>query len=44
MSNAVSDTALASTQMRTIGLGHALLSYVFGTVLIAVSVSLLTNL
>ena len=44
MSFAVSDTGLASTQIRKVGLGHALLSYVFGTVLLAVSVSLLTNL
>jgi len=44
MSFAVSDTALASTEIRKVGLGHALLSYVFGTVLIAISVSLLTNL
>jgi uncharacterized membrane protein len=44
MSFAVSDTSLATTQIRKIGLGHALLSYGFGTVLIAVSVSLLTNL
>jgi uncharacterized membrane protein len=44
MTFAVSETALATTQIRKVGLGHALLSYVFGTVLIAVSVSLLTNL
>ena len=44
MSFAVSDTGLGSTQIRKVGLGHALLSYLFGTVLIAVSVSLLTNL
>ncbi|NYJ06703.1 DUF1345 domain-containing protein [Petropleomorpha daqingensis] len=43
MSFAVSDTGLADAQMRKVGLGHALLSYLFGTVLIAVSVSLLTN-
>jgi uncharacterized membrane protein len=44
MSFAVSETALVTTQIRKVGLGHALLSYVFGTVLIAVSVSLFTNL
>jgi hypothetical protein len=35
---------LASTQIRKAGLGHGLLSYLFGTVLLAVAVSLLTNL
>ena len=44
MSFAVSDTELQSTQTRKAGLGHALLSYLFGTVLLAVAVSLLTNL
>jgi uncharacterized membrane protein len=44
MSFAVSDTTLGTTEIRKVGLGHALLSYLFGTVLIAVSVSLLTNL
>lgn len=44
MSFAVSDTALRSTQIRKVGLGHALLSYLFGTGVIAVAVSLLTNL
>ena len=44
MSFAVSDATLASTQIRKVGLGHALLSYLFGTVLLAVAVSLLTNL
>lgn len=44
MSFAVSDTTLASTRIRRVGLGHALLSYLFGTVLLAVAVSLLTNL
>ncbi|MGZ4658947.1 MAG: DUF1345 domain-containing protein [Blastococcus sp.] len=44
MSFAVSDTALETTQIRKVALGHALLSYVFGTVLIAVAVSLLTTI
>jgi uncharacterized membrane protein len=44
MSYAVSETALASTEIRRVGLAHALLSYLFGTVVIAVAVSLLTNL
>jgi uncharacterized membrane protein len=44
MSFAVSDTELSSTQIRKVGLAHALLSYAFGTVLIAVAVSMLTNL
>lgn len=44
MTFAVSDSELASTQIRKVGLGHALLSYLFGTVLIAVAVSLLTSL
>jgi uncharacterized membrane protein len=44
MSFAVPDTPFTSTELRRAGLGHALLSYLFGTVVIAVAVSLLTNL
>jgi uncharacterized membrane protein len=44
MSFAVSDTSLVDTQIRKIGLGHALMSYLFGTVVIAVAVNLVTNL
>jgi uncharacterized membrane protein len=44
MSFAVPDTALTDTQVRKAGLGHALLSYLFGTVVIAVAVNLVTNL
>ena len=44
MSFAVSDTSLVDTSIRKVGLAHALLSYLFGTVLIAVAVSLVTNL
>lgn len=44
MSFAVPDTALTARQVRKVGLGHALMSYVFGTVVIAVAVNLVTNL
>ena len=44
MSFAVPDTQLADTSIRKVGLGHALLSYLFGTVVIAVAVNLVTNL
>jgi uncharacterized membrane protein len=44
MSFAVPDTALQSTAIRKVGLGHALLSFLFGTVVIAVAVNLVTNL
>jgi uncharacterized membrane protein len=44
MSFAVPETPLVDTQIRKIGLGHALLSYLFGTVVIAVAVNLVTNL
>jgi uncharacterized membrane protein len=44
MSFAVPDTALVDTQVRKAGLGHALMSYLFGTVVIAVAVNLITNL
>jgi uncharacterized membrane protein len=44
MSFAVSDTTFTSTALRKAALGHALLSYLFGTVVLAVAVSLLTNL
>jgi uncharacterized membrane protein len=35
---------LASTRIRKVAFGHALLSYLFGTVVIAVSVSLIASL
>lgn len=35
---------LASTQIRRVALGHTLLSYLFGTVILAVAVNLVTNL
>jgi uncharacterized membrane protein len=44
MSFAVSDTELGSTAVRKVALGHALLSYLFGTIVIAVAVNLVTNL
>jgi uncharacterized membrane protein len=44
MSFAVSDTQLADTSIRKVALGQALLSYLFGTVVIAVAVNLVTNL
>jgi uncharacterized membrane protein len=44
MSFAVSDTSLVDTSIRKVGLGHALLSYLFGTIVIAVAVNIVTNL
>jgi uncharacterized membrane protein len=44
MSFAVSDTEPESTAIRKVALGHALLSYLFGTVLIAVAINLVTNI
>jgi uncharacterized membrane protein len=44
MSFAVSDTGPVSTAVRRAALGHALLSYLFGTVVIAVAINLVTNL
>ena len=44
MSFAVPETPVADTSIRKVTLGHALLSYVFGTVVIAVAVNLVTNL
>jgi len=44
MSFAVADTELMTTPIRKVGLGHALLSYLFGTVVVAVAVNLVTNL
>jgi uncharacterized membrane protein len=44
MSFAVPDTQLTDTSIRKVALGHALLSYLFGTVVIAVAVNLVTNL
>ncbi len=44
MSFAVSDTEPASTRIRRVALGHALLSYLFGTGVLAVAINLVTNL
>lgn len=44
MSYAVPDVQITDTSMRKVALGHALLSYLFGTVLVAVAVSLITDL
>jgi uncharacterized membrane protein len=44
MSFAVSDTEPASSRIRKVALGHALLSYAFGTGVLAVSINLVTNL
>ena len=44
MSFAISDTDLSSTRMRRIGLSHALLAYLFGTVFVAALVNILASL
>jgi uncharacterized membrane protein len=44
MSFAVPEAEPASTRIRRTALGHALLSYLFGTVVIAVAINLVTNL
>jgi uncharacterized membrane protein len=44
MSFAVSDSEPADTHIRRTALGHALLSYAFGTGILAVAVNLVTNL
>jgi uncharacterized membrane protein len=44
MSYAVSDTEVTSSDIRRVALGHALLSYGFGTGILAVAVNLVTNL
>ncbi len=40
----VSDTTLKSNEIRRIALRHALLSYIFGTVIVASTISLITGL
>lgn len=44
MSFAVSDTEPTTTRVRRVALGHALLSYAFGTGVLAVAINLVTNL
>ena len=40
----VSDTALQASRMRAVALRQALLSYLFGTVIIATTINLIVNL
>lgn len=44
MSYAISDTDLTATRIRRVALGHALLSYTFGTGVLAVVINLVANL
>jgi uncharacterized membrane protein len=44
MSYAVSDTEVTQTRIRKVIIGHALLSYLFGTGILAVGIGILTNL
>ncbi|WP_242686227.1 DUF1345 domain-containing protein [Aeromicrobium sp. IC_218] len=44
MSFAVSETEPTATRVRRVALGHALLSYAFGTGVLAVAINLVTNL
>lgn len=44
MTYQVSDTNLMSQQMRKVALGHALISFVFGTVIIATTINLVAGL
>jgi len=44
MSFAVSDSEITDRGLRKVALGHALLSYLFGTVVVAVAVNLVTDL
>jgi uncharacterized membrane protein len=44
MSYAVSDTEPTTTRIRRVAFGHALLSYAFGTGVVAVAINLVTNL
>ncbi|WP_017935161.1 DUF1345 domain-containing protein [Nocardioides sp. Iso805N] len=44
MSFAVSDTEPTATRIRRVAFGHALLSYAFGTGVLAVAINLVTNL
>ncbi|MCU7730817.1 DUF1345 domain-containing protein [Actinoplanes sp. KI2] len=44
MSFAISDTQVVDTSIRKVALGHAVLSFLFGTVVIAVAVNVVTNL
>jgi len=44
MSFAVSETEPTCTRIRRVAMGHALLSYAFGTGVLAVAINLVTNL
>jgi uncharacterized membrane protein len=44
MSYAISDTDVGSTAIRKLALGHALLSYLFGTVILAALINLVAGL
>jgi uncharacterized membrane protein len=44
MTYQVSDTSLQSTEMRSTALRHALLSYVFGAVILAAAINLVVGL
>ena len=44
MTYQVSDTALRTPQVRRIALRHTLLSYVFGTVIVAATINLVVGL
>ena len=44
MAYGVTETEPSSSRVRAVALGHALLSYLFGTIVVAVAVNLVTNL
>jgi uncharacterized membrane protein len=44
MTYQVSDTSVASTRIRAIVLRHCLLSYIFGTVILATTVNLVVGI
>ena len=44
MTYQVSDTDLRATSIRRAALGHALLSYLFGTVIVAITINVVAGL
>ena len=44
MTYQVSDTSVSNTTIRAIALRHCLLSYVFGTVILATTINLVTGI
>ncbi len=44
MTYQVSDTSVSSTTIRAVALRHCLLSYVFGTVILATTINLVTGI